>query len=264
MLIVGELINASRRGIEEAVRGRDRDFIIDLARQQANSGATHIDVNAGTLMDGEPEALEWLVQVIQEEMDVPICIDSPNPAAIEAALKVHQGPALVNSISAERERYESIIPLVKQYDSLVVALCMGDTEIPHTTEERVSIADELIQELKRDGIPTENIYFDPLVQPISTSTDNGLIVLDAIHAIMRKYPEAHTICGLSNISFGLPYRKLLNRDFLVMALARGLDGVILDPLDSEIMSALHSSKVLLDRDEYCIGYISAFREGLLK
>lgn len=263
MLIVGERINTSRKAIEPAVKARDVEFIQNEARSQVSSGATYVDVNAGTFVSEEPEALVWLVKTVQSAVDVPLCIDSPNPAAIEAALKVHTGTAMVNSITAEKERYSSIVPLVKEYGCKIVALCMDDSGMPETGEQRFGIACKLVEDLTRDGIEKDSIYIDPLVRPISTGADFGVIVLDTIRKITTELSGVHTICGLSNISFGLPTRKLLNRTFLVMAMTGGLDAAILDPTDKEIMALVIASRALLGKDDFCMNYITAQREGKL-
>lgn len=264
MLIVGEKINTSRKEIRDAVSRRDARFIRDLARKQYEAGANYIDVNCGTFIDEEPEILRWMIQEIQQEIDVPLCIDSPNPVALKAALDVHQGEALLNSISGETERYQNILPLLKQYQCRVVVLCMDSTHgIPHDADTRVGIASRLIESLQAEGIPPGNIYIDPLVQPISTSTVNGPAATETIRRVHEKYFEVHAICGLSNISFGLPHRWLLNRAFLVLCMGAGLDGVILDPLDKEIMSLLIAATTLTDNDAFCTGYLKAYRQHSL-
>lgn len=261
MIIIGELINTSRKAIAPAVENRDVDFIQDIAKKQVEAGATYVDVNAGTRVHDEPEALTWLVETVQAAVDAPLCIDSPNPKAIKAALEVHKGQAMINSISAEKERYDEILPLVVKHNARIVALCMDDTGMPETAEQRLAIVKVLYQGLTEAGVKPEDILFDPLVKPISVNIGFGNEVLETIRQIHQQYPGVHTTCGLSNVSFGLPNRKLLNQAFLVMCMANGMDSVILDPLDQTIMSLLIGSKSLLGRDEYCMGYLTAHREG---
>ena len=264
MLIVGERINTSRKNIRPAVENRDKDFIQKEARLQFEAGAGRIDVNCGTRVKEEPEDLEWLVKIVQEAVDVPLCIDSPNPAALERGLAVHKGKALVNSITLEKERVEKILPLVKKYKASVVALTMDDRGMPNNTATRVEIAGKIVQLLEGEGIKKEDVYFDPLVRPLGTDPDQSLVVLETIKIIMQKYPGVHTFCGLSNISFGLPLRSLLNRNFLVMAMLMGLDAVMIDPLDKKMMADLRASLALLNKDQFCLEYITAFREGKLE
>jgi 5-methyltetrahydrofolate--homocysteine methyltransferase len=265
MLIVGERINTSRKVkgepvIENAVRSRDAEFIIDLAKKQYEAGAHYIDVNAGTLINDEPEALEWLVTTIQGVLNVPLAIDSPNPVAIERALKVHKGQAMINSITAEKQRYESVLPLVKEYKTKVIALSMGDAGIPTDAIGRVEAARQLIGSLLDEGISPEDIYSDPLVYPIATGSTYGSAVLETIHTIKQEFP-VHIIAGVSNVSHGLPARKYLNQAFTVLCMGAGLDAAIVDPLDKQLMALVYASEALLGRDEYCAEYLAAAREG---
>lgn len=263
MLIVGERINTSRKAISPAVEKRDLRFIQNVARKQAEAGANMLDVNCGTLGEEEPEALAWLVKTVQEAVDLPLCIDSPNPVAVKAALEVHKGLALVNSITAERERFRRLVPIIRDHGSSVVALCMDDDGIPETPEGRLDVARRLMDALAGEGVAPERIYFDPLVRPISTGSESGVIVLETIRALRKDFPGAHVICGLSNVSFGLPARSLLNQAFLLMCMASGLDAVILDPQDSMLMALLLAGEALLARDQFCMNYIAAHRAGKL-
>ena len=263
MLVVGERLNTSRNKIALAVAAKDDDFIMREVIAQIEAGAQMIDVNTGTFVTDEPQYLEWMVQTAQQAMDVPLCLDSPNPVAMAAGLAVHKGKALLNSITAERDRFEGMMPLIKQYGCSVVALCVSDTGIPNTAEERFQIASQLIWNLTDEGVSLDDIYVDPMVSPISTDANSARAVLDTIERIRRSFEGVHTICGLSNVSFGLPLRKQINRTFLVMAMARGLDTVILDPCDARITANLLTSETLLGDDDYCMAYINAYREGKL-
>jgi 5-methyltetrahydrofolate--homocysteine methyltransferase len=264
MIIVGELINSSRKVIPPLIEGHDAAAIQDLARRQMEAGATFVDVNAGTFVAQEIEHLSWLVTTVQAAVDAPLCIDSPNPAALEKALTLHRGKAMVNSITAEKARYNTIVPLVKKYKTAVVALCMDDRGMPESAAERVAVARELGARLQQEGIPLDDVYFDPLVRPVSTDPRYGTMMLDTTRGIKEHLPQAHVICGLSNVSFGLPLRKLLNQNFLVMAMTCGLDAVIIDPLDARIMSNLYATAALLGKDEYCMNYIARHRDGKIQ
>ena len=265
MLVVGEKINTSRKEAKEAVKNEDAAFIRQLARRQYEAGAHYIDVNCGTFVDDEPRLLSWLVKEVQGELNMPVCIDSPNPEAVEAALKVHEGQAMLNSISGEKERYEALEPLILEYGCKIVVLCMDDqVGIPQDAASRVKIATRLIEGLADKGVKHEDIYVDPLIQPISVDTKNGLSATETIQQVKEKFPEAHAICGLSNISFGLPQRKILNQAYMVLCAAAGLDAVILDPEDKKMMALLHSALALLNRDPYCSNYLKAYRKGILQ
>lgn len=264
MLIVGERINTSRTGIEPAVQERDAAFIQEEAAKQVKAGSYYIDVNCGTLLEQEPQGLAWLVKTVQEKDEVPLCIDSPNPLALAEALKVHRGKALINSISGERNRYEQIVPLAREHKTALVALAMNDTGMPTTAKDRISAAGKLIDRLTKNGFDIEDIYIDPLIQPISTDGTQAVAVLETISAIMKSYTGIHSICGLSNVSFGLPGRGMINRSFVIMCIAAGLDTVICDPLNKELIKAIYTAEALTGKDEYCMEYIKGFRSGRLE
>ncbi len=263
MIIVGEKINTSRKSIAAAVDKQDAEFIGKVAREQAEAGAHFIDVNAGTFLDRETECLCWLVQTVQAAVDLPLCLDSPSPNALTEAIKVHQGEPMINSISLETERLEALLPVVAAQPCHVVALCMAQTSMPSTVQERVQVGSQLIRKLTDKGVPLERIYVDPLIQPVSVDIQMGNAALGAIQKIMQEFPGVNTICGLSNISFGLPERRLINRNFLVLCMAHGLSAAILDPTDKQLMAALLSADMLLGHDEYCEKYIDAYQEGLI-
>ena len=266
MLVVGEKINTSRKEVKAAVENKDAGFIRNLARRQVEAGAAYIDVNCGTFIHDEPELLSWMVTEVQQELSgAPLCIDSPNPLAVEAALKAHRGRAMLNSISGEKERYNALLPLVERYGCKLVVLCMDDESgIPPDAETRYNIASRIIDELVVRGTMVEDIYVDPLIQPISVDTKNGLSAAETIRMVRDRYPGVHAICGLSNISFGLPERKLLNQAYMVICAAYGLDAVIMDPEDKKMMALVHAAEALLNRDPYCGGYLKAYRKGSLK
>lgn len=262
MLIVGELINASRKAIKTAIEKQDQEAIAQIAKDQSAAGANYIDVNAGVFVGQEPEYLEWLVKTVQSVVQEPCCIDSPDPKAIEKALAAHTGTAMINSISLESERYEALMPIVAGTDLKVVALCMSDDGMPETTEDRMKIADKLVNGLLQNNVPLENIYVDPLVQPVSTNNNFGVEFINAIEQIVTNYQGIHTVCGLSNISFGLPERKFLNQTFMSMAIAKGLDGAIVNPLDKKMMANIIAAEALAGRDDYCMAYLQAYRAEL--
>jgi len=261
MVIVGEKINTSRKSIAEAVEKRDAEFIRNIAREQAEAGARYIDVNAGTFLAQEVDYLCWLVEAVQEEVDLPLSLDSPSPGALSEAIKHHKGEPMINSISLEKDRFQSLLPVITSQPCSVVALCMAETSMPTTVEERVQVGSELIKKLTDEGVPLEKIYVDPLVQPVSVDIGMGIATLGAIYKIMNDFPGVNTICGLSNISFGLPERRLINRNFLALCMAYGLSAAILDPTDNQLMATLLAVEMLLGRDEYCENFINAYQNG---
>ena len=261
MIIIGQLINSSRKAIRTAIENQDVQAIMDVAAAETEAGADYIDVNAGTFVDKEPEYLKWLVQAAQEATSAPCAIDSPDPNAIEKALAVHKGAAMINSISLEKDRYENLLPIVRNSELKVIALCMSDDGMPETVEDRLNIADKLVNGLVQNNGSIENIYVDPLVQPISVNNHFGMEFINSVERIMAKFPGIHTACGLSNISFGLPARKFMNQTFMVMAIAKGLDGAIVNPLDKEMMSRIVAAEALVGRDNFCMKYLKSYRSG---
>jgi len=259
MYIIGELINASRKSIGAAIEARDAAAIHKVAQAQAEAGADYIDVNAGVFVGKEPQYLKWLVETVQQVTDRPCAIDSPDPAAIEAALAVHRGTALINSISLEKARYENLLPILAGTDLKVIALCMSDEGMPQTVADRLRIADKLINGLLQKDVKLPHIFVDPLVQPMSVDNSFGMAFLDSVEQIMARFKGIHTACGLSNISFGLPARPFLNQTFMVMAIAKGLDGAIVNPLDKQMMANITAAEALVGKNNYCMKYLKAYR-----
>lgn len=232
-----------------------------MARDQSEAGADDIDVNAGIFANQEAQYLKWLVETVQESTGKPCAIDSPNPSAIEAALSVHKGTPIINSISLERNRYEKLMPLIAGTDLKVIALCMSDEGMPRTVDDRFRIAEKLVEGLLKNNVKLENIFVDPLVQPLSVNITFGVEFLNAIEKILSHFEGIHTVCGLSNIGFGMPARKLLNQTFMVMAIEKGLDGAIINPLDKKMMANIIAAEALAGRDSFCMDYLKAFRAG---
>ncbi len=261
MIIIGELINASRKAISAAIEINDEKTITQIAADQVEHGADYIDVNAGIFVDKEPEYLTWLVKTVQTAVEAPCAIDSPSPKAIEAALKIHKGVAMINSISLEKERYENLMPIIAGTDLKIVALCMSDDGMPETVDDRLKVADKLINGLVQNNIPMDNIFVDPLVQPLSVNKMYGVEFINSVEAITQKFKGVHTACGLSNISYGLPARKQINQAFMIQAIVKGLDGAIVNPLDKGMMASIVTAEALAGKDDYCMNYLKSYRAG---
>ncbi|MFW5753572.1 MAG: dihydropteroate synthase [Marinilabiliaceae bacterium] len=264
MQIIGELINASRKKVRQDIQDQNADNIAQLAKEQREAGADFIDVNAGIFVGKETEYVKWLVETVQGTVDAPCCIDSPDPKVIEEALKLHKGVPMINSISLESDRYENLLPIVRDNDVKVIALCMSDEGMPYTKDARLKIADKLINNLVKNNVPIENIYVDPLVHPIGSGDTLGMEALNSIEAIMKEYEGVHTACGLSNISYGIPKRQFVNQVFMNMAIAKGLDSAILNPLDKKMMANIIAGEMLAGKDEFCANYMDAYRNGLIE
>ncbi|MCF8331362.1 MAG: methyltetrahydrofolate cobalamin methyltransferase [Bacteroidales bacterium] len=262
MRIVGELINASRKKIRDDIKEKNRDVIAKVAKEQHEHGADFIDVNAGIFVGKETDYMNWLVETVQETLDTPCCIDSPDPKVVEEALKIHKGTPMINSISLESERYNAILPILKGTDAKIIALCMSDEGMPYTKEDRLKIADKLINSLVQNNVKPGNIYVDPLVHPIGSGNHLGNEFLKTIEAITEQYEGVHTICGLSNISYGIPKRQFANQVFMSMAITKGLDSAILNPMDQRMMANIVAAETLIGKDDYCMNYVEAYRNGL--
>ena len=262
MRIIGEKINGTRSSVAHAIEARDSVFIQDLATRQAEAGVAWLDVNAGTRRSKEPDDLIWLVETIQSIVDVPLCLDSANPEALAAAIQVVERTPMINSISGEQQRLENILPLVAEHGCPTIALAMDDSGIPETCERRLEVVHKLVETARSHGVPDDDMFIDPLAMTLATNTDSASTTLDTMHAICREYPETHLIMGLSNISFGLPARSYINRAFLILALASGLDTAILDPLDRQLRAALVTARLVLGHDRHCLDYTRAYRAGL--
>lgn len=267
MLVIGERINASNSSVAEAIANRDEEFVANLARIQAAAGADFIDVNAGIgYGSGQDEAatMEWLVEIVQAATNKPLAIDSDDPGVIEAALRKYRGERLIiNSVTAEPARLASIGPLAAERQAWLVALTMGENGIPDSVEERLDACELILSHLARFGVQAEQLFFDPLVLPIAVNSNQGMVTLKTLEEIGSRYPTARTVMGLSNISYGLPNRKLVNRSFLLMAAYAGLDAVILDPLDAKVMSLTKVADTLTGKDPLCRKYIRAYRNGTI-
>jgi cobalamin-dependent methionine synthase I len=262
MIIIGEKLNSTIPAIRLLIENADRDAIGDLAKKQMAAGATFIDINAGMFAEEEPERLAWMATAVQEAVNAPLSIDSPNPVAIKRALEVNKNPkVLINSITAEPKRFDEVLPLILEYRTGVIALCMGTGGIPQTVLERIKIAEELVSKLCKEGVAEKDIYLDPLVLPISTGSENGNIALETIRQMRAEFPKTHIACGLSNISFHLPARQLMNQTFLVAAISAGMDGAIIDPLDQRLMSMIYASEALFGKDKHCKAYLKKYRDG---
>ncbi len=264
MLIIAERINASRKSIAQAISSGDTKFIQNEAKNQDRAGGDYIDVNAGTFVGEEAEKLKWIIEAVQQVTEKPLCIDSPDPAVIQAMVPLVNKTPLINSITLEPERIEGILPIVAENKTKVIGLCQSEDTMADTADDKLKMAEQLVKRVTDAGIPIENLYIDPLAYPLATNTQSAVATLDAIEGIMKEFPGVHTTCGLTNVSHGLPIRKLINRTFLVSAVVRGLDSAILDPTDKPLYGSLKAALAVTGKDDFCMEYITAYREGRLE
>jgi 5-methyltetrahydrofolate corrinoid/iron sulfur protein methyltransferase len=247
MLVIGEKINIITKHIARAIEERDPKPIQELAQNQVAAGAHYLDVNIGPARKSGPQIMQWLVKIIQQVVDVPLSLDTTNHEAIEAGLKVHKGKAIINSTSAARSRMEKMFPLAAKYNANIIGLALGEWGMPKDTDERCSLAMEVIMGAAEFGVNPEDIYLDPIVLAVNGMQEHAMNILEAIEMFRAlNDPPLKTVAGLSNISNSCPeeMRSILNRTYLVMALQRGLDAAILDPLDERLMSILHKTEAM--------------------
>jgi cobalamin-dependent methionine synthase I len=260
MLIVAERINSSRGAIAEAVLSGDADAIRREAEIQASAGADYIDVNAGTFIKEELDRLKWIVELVQETVSIPLCIDSPDSRVIEGILPMVKKTPMINSITLEPSRLDTILPLAVEHGAPLIALCQSSEGLAETADQKLRLAHALVEKAEKAGLSQALLYVDPLVYPIATNPLSAVAALDAIAAVKKEFPRVHTICGLTNVSYGVPQRKLINRTFLVAAIVRGLDSAILDPTDKKLFGAMKAALAVMGEDEYCLEFIEAYRE----
>lgn len=262
--VIGERINTSRKLVQAAVADRDAAYIIDDVEKQQIAGANFIDVNAGARIGHEEEDMRWLLDTIQPICKIPLTLDSPDPAILEMAFAMVSKTPMINSISLEKERFEAMMPFLNGKDCKVIALCMDDDGMPSSSEDIAGRARTLVTELNQVGISTSDIYIDPLVQPISTDSSKGVMVLNAVRTIKTEFPDVHITGGLSNISYGLPQRHVINRTFVTLMMEAGMDSAIIDPLDKKIMSSIRTADMLLGKDQFCVDFLKGVRSGAIE
>ncbi|OGO27087.1 MAG: methyltetrahydrofolate--corrinoid methyltransferase [Chloroflexi bacterium RBG_16_52_11] len=257
--IIGERINPTgRKRLAAEMASGDYSRVISDALAQVNAGAHALDVNAGIPLADEPAIMEETIRIVQSITDVPLSIDSSIVAALKRGLEAYQGKALVNSVTGEDERLESVLPLVKKYDAVVIGISNDESGISEDPEVRFAVAKKIVQRAMDHGIPRENVLIDPLVMPIGAVRYAGRQVFDIVRRV-RLELGCNTICGASNVSFGLPNRATLNATFLPMAIAAGLTAAITNPLDVEIRHAIQAADVLNGNDENCTAWINSNR-----
>jgi len=261
VIIIGEKINGTIPLVKEAIERRDVGFIADRAVKQAEAGADFIDICAGTAPDLEIEVLKWLMNVVQDATETPISIDSPNPHVIEAVFKYANKPGLLNSISEEGDKCEVLLPLLEGNSWEVVGLTCNNNGIPCDLQTKVDITNIMVEKAAKYGVTPDRMHIDPCVMALSTQNNAYLNFIEEIKEIRALYPTIHITSGLSNISFGLPARALMNKTFMTLAIQAGMDSAVMDPLNRELVGTIFSTYALLGKDKYCRKYSKAFRQG---
>ena len=258
--VIGERINPTgKKRLQQALLEDDTDYIVELAINQADAGADLLDINVGYPGVDEVSMLPKVVQAVQSAVDLPLQLDTTNPEALEAALRVYHGKAAVNSVNGKEESLNTVLPLVKKYGAAVVGLTLDENGIPDTAEKRVAIARRILERATAVGIPKEDLWIDCLTLTVSAQQEQAMETLKAVHTV-RNELGLKTVLGVSNISFGLPNRMLVTRVFLAAALEAGLTLPIVNPNQKEIMDVVAARRVLSGEDEGCRGYVERFAE----
>ncbi|MFZ2487706.1 MAG: dihydropteroate synthase [Anaerolineae bacterium] len=259
-VIIGERINPTGRKLLAAeMAAGDFSRVIADALAQVQAGAHVLDINAGVPLTDEAELMAEAVRLVQETVDVPLCIDSSVLKALEAGLKAAKGKPLVNSVTGEEERLEAVLPLVAERGAAVIAISNDETGISYDPRERFLVAKKIVERAERYGIPREDVLIDPLAMPVGAVQNAGNTLFQIVRMV-REELGCNAVCGASNISFGLPNRKTLNATFLTMAMAAGLPCAITNPLEAEIMAAIRAGDVMMGHDDNCANWIQAQRQ----
>lgn len=263
MIIIGEKINGTIPVVKAAIEKRDADFIAERAIKQTEAGADFIDVCASTAPELEIEALKWLIDVVQDATETPLCIDSPNPRVIEAVFKYAKQPGLLNSISGEGDKCEVLLPLLTSNSWEIVGLTCDDHGIPRDVETKVKITEIMVEKAAKYGITPDRIHLDPCLLALATDNESYINFIKDIKVIRAVYPDIHITSGLSNISFGLPGRAQVNRTFMALAIQAGMDSAVMDPTNKDMMATIFATYALLGHDRNCRSYSKAFRAGII-
>jgi len=261
MLVIGELINGMFLNVKEAIQKKDITAIQELAKKQVEAGADILDVNTGPASAEPVETMKWLIEGIQAVTDKPLALDSTKADVIEAGLKLCKKPALINSTTAQKEKLDTLLPLVKQYDASIIALTMDKSGIPRDKDARMEHAVTIVTAAQEAGISMDKVYLDPIVLPVNVAQAQCKELLEALKEFkILSDPPPKTVVGLSNVSQGTNVRNLINRIYLVMGIACGLDAAIVDPLDKDLMDAMITSELLLNKNIYCDAFLEAYRK----
>lgn len=261
MIIIGEKINGTIPSVKKAIELKDEEFIRNLAIKQAEAGADFLDVCASTAPDVEVETLKWLMDIVQNAVDTPLCIDSPNAKVIEQVIPFAKRPGLINSVSEEGGKCEVIYPLIKGTEWQVIALTCDNRGIPSDIQTRIDITKIMVEKAQKYDISPERIHIDPLVMALSADNNSLMNFAETLKEVKKLYPTIKVTSGLSNISFGMPLRKVVNQHFLTLATYVGMDSAILDPCNRDMVTTLLVTDALLGKDRFCRNYSNAFRKN---
>ena len=261
MIIIGEKINGSIPSMAKAIAERDEEWIKKMAKAQADVGADYIDC-CSSVEENEVETMHWMIDLIQSVTDTPIAVDSPNAAVCVECMKFCNKPGMINSVSGEGNKIETVFPVIADTKWDVMALLCDDTGIPKTAEGRIKVLNDIMAKAKEYGIAEKRIHIDPLIEMLCTSEDGIDMVREVMRYIKEHYPKAHISGAISNISFNLPSRKIVNIAFTCLAIEAGMDSAVMDPLSRDLRGAIYAAEALIGEDYMCAEYIGACREDI--
>ncbi|MDD5594785.1 MAG: dihydropteroate synthase [Candidatus Omnitrophica bacterium] len=261
MFIIGELINGMYQNISKAIKDKDKLAIQKCAKEQVEAGADALDVNCGPQSRDPVSDIQWLIETIQDATDKPLALDSSKPRVIEAGLKIIKSKAIINSTTADVEKLAVLVPLAVQYHAKLIGLTISTKGIPQNKDQRLELAATIVAACLDQGLAAEDLYLDPIVLPVNVAQAQMRDILESIKEFkIISDPSPKTIVGLSNVSQGTNVRSLINRTFLVEAIAFGLDAAILDPKDTQLMDAAITAELIINKQIYCDSYLEAYRK----
>ena len=260
MFIIGELINGMYKEVGQAIQNKDKSVIQRLAQEQVKAGCDALDLNCGPVSRNAAVDMVWLVTTVQEVTNKRLCLDSTKPNAIEEGLKVVKNNAIINSTSADKEKLDILVPLAIKYKASLIGLTLDKKGVPQDKDRRLELAAVIIADCQEKGLALDELYIDPVVLPVNVAQAQ---LEDTLKALIEfkiiSQPPPKTVVGLSNVSQGTQHRSLVNRTFLIMAIASGLDAAILDPLDKQLMDYLIAAELILNKQIYCDSFLQAYR-----
>ncbi len=260
MIFIGERINAGFKDIKRAIQEKDPEPIRKRAREQTEAGADYLDVNMGTASN-KPEDLCWMIETVQEVSDLPISIDNNKPTLIKAALPICRKPPLINSLTADEAKLDEMLPVIKEYDASFIGLVMDEAGSPKDANKRGENAGRIVAKIMEYDIEPDHLFLDPIVMPLKFMQEQAVEIMSAASQFrLFTDPPCHIVCGLSNVSNGTKHKGLINRTFAAMLVANGLDAVICDVRDEELVDTVLTAELFMNKQIYADSYIEAFRK----
>lgn len=261
MFIIGELINGMYKQVGQAIKDKNKSIIQELAKKQVEAGASALDINCGPASKDPASDIKWLVECAQEVVDTSLCLDSTKSSVIEAGLSVAKQKAIINSTTADKEKLDILLPMAKKYNAQIIGLALDKKGVPQDKDRRMELACTIITACQEHNFPVEQLFIDPIVMPVNVAQLQQRAILESIGEFkLISDPAPKIAVGLSNVSQGTKERSLINRTFLVMAVFHGLDAAILDPLDKDLVDAVITAELILNKHIYCDSFLTAYRK----